>query len=255
MDELRRLVENAQSLVKEGYYRVEGHAARSPSFLDVLGTAAQPSDIIAEIKFASPTSRRGKPAWAFSDLLDRFVAARPLGLSILAEPRIFGGGLAFLREAADKGLPVLMKDIVVDSAQVEAAAASGASAVLVIETLFARGLVSGSSQALIDAAHERDLEVVLEVHTLAEWDAAVKTDADILGINNRDLTSMEVELSTTASILSARHKDRPAIAMSGIDQRGEVEALLRAGADAVLVGSSIMAHPDPARKLEELIHG
>jgi len=255
MDGLRRLVENAHALVREGYYDAPESAARSPSFLDVLGTADQPSDVIAEIKFASPTARSGKSPAAFTELLNRIAEARPLGLSVLAEPRIFGGSLAFVREAAAKGLPVLMKDVVIDPVQIKAAAASGASAVLVIETLFARGLVPGPSQALVDAAHERDLDVVLEVHSLAEWDAAVRTDADILGINNRDLASMALDPSTTPSLLSSRPKDRPVIAMSGIDGRSQVDAMLRAGADAVLVGSSIMAHTDPARKLEELLHG
>lgn len=255
MDALSRLVENARSLVRDGYYAVQGATPRSPSFLDVIGRPAQPSDVIAEIKFASPTASSGKSPKAFRDVLDRIVAARPLGLSVLAEPRVFQGNLAFVREAAGKGLPVLMKDVVVDPAQVEAAAASGASAVLVIEALFARGLVAGSSQVLIDAAHELDLDAVLEVHTLEEWDSATETDADILGINRRDLSTMETDPLVASSILTARRKDRPVIAMSGIERRSQVEDLLRAGADAVLVGSSIMMHPDPAKKLGELLHG
>ena len=78
---------------------------------------------------------------------------------------------------------------------------------------------------------------------------------DILGINNRDLGTMGVDLDTTRTILSARHKDRPVIAMSGVETRDQVKSMRRAGADAVLVGTSIMAHPNPARKLEELENG
>ena len=255
MDELSRLVSNARALVLEGYYDLDDRLPMAPSFLESLGVAGQVSDVIAEIKFASPEGESGKPKSAFDGLLDRLVAARPLGLSVLAEPRVFGGHLDFVRRAAGKGLPVLMKDVVVDEAQIDAAAACGASAVLLIESIFQRDLVPEPSQAFIDAAHDRGLDAILEVHTLEEWDSAVGTDADILGINNRDLATMEVDLGTTRRLLGARRKDRPTIAMSGIGHRDQVESMLRAGADAVLVGSSIMAHEDPGKKLEELLHG
>lgn len=255
MDELSRLAGNARALVLEGYYDIEDAAPRAPSFLETLGTAAQPADVIAEIKFASPHRASGKPRSDFPRVLDGIVSARPLGLSVLAEPRIFGGSLDVVRRAASKGLPVLFKDVVVDLAQVDAAAACGASAVLLIQSLFAKGLVKGGPQPFIDRAHDRGLDAVLEAHTLVEWDAATETDADILGINNRDLTTMALDLGTTARILGSRPKDRPVIAMSGIERRDQADGMLRAGADAVLVGTSIMSHPDPAKKLEELLHG
>lgn len=255
MDDLRRLVENAQQLVRQGYYRVDRTFGKAPSFLDTLGKPNPPSDVIAEIKFASPARQSGKSREDFVPLLGRVVAAKPLGLSILAEPNIFGGSLEFVRAAATTGLPVLMKDIIVDDSQIEAAVTVGASAVLVIQSVFTRGLLKARSKELVDCAHRKDLDVVLEVHTLPEYDEAILTDADILGINNRDLGTMEVDLSTTASLLSARRKDRPVIAMSGIETRAQVEAMRRVGADAVLVGTSIMGAQDPGRKLEELAHG
>ena len=255
MDELSRLVANAWSLVREGYYAVEGTGERSPSFLDVLGAASQPCDVIPEIKYASPTMSSGKTSETFDGLLDGIVRAKPLGLSVLAEPRVFGGHVDLVRKAASKGLPTLFKDIVVDRSQVAAADACGASAVLLIQSLHSRGLVDERPQRFIDAVHERGLDVVLEVHTLEEWDAAAATDADILGINNRDLATMHTDVGTTAAILSVRRKDRPVIGMSGAETRSDVDAMRRAGADAVLIGTSIMAHPNPARKLEELIRG
>src|SRR2546427_12145684 len=108
---------------------------------------------------------------------------------------------------------------------------------------------------LIDEAHDRKVGVVLEGHTVEEWDAAVETPADILGINNRNLATMAIDLGTTPRILAERVKDRPVIAMSGIETRGQVDTMIRAGADAVLVGTSIMHHDEPARKLQELQHG
>ena len=254
MDELRRLVQNAQTLVREGYYDVKETAPRAPSLLESLAVADRPSDVIVEIKFASPSLPEPVPA-DFPQILRGFVEARPLGLSVLAEPHIFGGSLDHVRQAAGMGLPVLFKDIVVHPRQVEAAAACGASAVLVIQTLASRGLPVAAPQGLIDRAHELDLDVVLEVHTLDDLDAARTTDADILGINHRDLTSMEIDLTRTATLLSSRPKDRPVIAMSGIERRDQVDTMRRAGADAVLVGTSVMTARDPRRKLEELLHG
>jgi len=255
MDELERLVRNAESLLDEGYYDVRPSGARSPSLSGILRAAPRRSDVIAEIKFASPTIPLVRDPAEFDFLLARIVAANPLALSILTEPRIFRGHLHLLRRAASTGFPVLMKDIVVDSRQIAAAASSGAGAVLLIETLSRRGRLRMGRQALIEDAHARGLDVVLEVHTLAEWDSAIESDSDILGINNRDLATMDIDRGTTTRILSERVKDRPVIAMSGIETRADVDAMLRAGADAVLVGTSIMRHADPAGKLQELRHG
>ncbi len=255
MDGIDRLVRNARSLIEEGYYDGREAVPRSPSFMDLLWAAEAPSRVIAEIKFASPSMTSGKTPGTFGRVLDAIAGAKPLGLSVLAEPRIFGGDLDHVRRAARKGLPVLMKDIIVDPVQIDAAAASGASAVLLIQAVESKGLLARPMQALVDTAHDRDLDVVLEVHTAAEWDAATATDADILGINNRDLSTMDVDLRTTPNLLASRPKDRPVIAMSGVERRDQVEALLAAGADAVLVGTSIMSARDPARKLEELLHG
>lgn len=254
MDELRRLVGNAQSLVRAGYYSIERTAPRAPSLLEPLTMADRTSDVLVEIKFASPS--HPEPVVAdFDQTLARLVDGKPLGLSVLAEPHVFRGSLDYVRRAARTGLPVVFKDIVVDPVQVEAAAACGASAVLIIQTLSTRGLAVTTPQQLIDRAHELDLDVVLEVHTLGDLDDARETDADILGINNRDLSTLRTDLSTTPTLLATRPKDRPVIAMSGVERRDQVEAMRRAGADAVLVGTSVMTDPDPRRKLEELLHG
>src|SRR2546428_626796 len=200
-----------------------------------------------------------------SGKVDSLLEALPLAVEALDSGRAFetlrtcvkatGGNIDFVSRAARTGLPVLMKDMVVDSRQIDAAALCGASALLLIETLARRGHCHREMPMLIDEAHDRKVGVVLEVHTLEEWDAAVETPADILGINNRNLATMAIDLGTTPRILAERVKDRPVIAMSGIETRGQVDTMIRAGADAVLVGTSIMHHDEPARKLQELQHG
>src|SRR5713226_7756678 len=244
LDELERLVGNAEGLLADGYYDLRPSGARSPSLSVALRAAPRRSDVIAEIKFASPTMPRERDPAEFDSLLARIAGANPLALSILTEPRIFRGHLDLLRRAVSTGFPVLMKDIVVDSRQIAAAASCGAGAVLLIQTLVRRGRLHASRQALIEDAHSRGLDVVLEVHTLAEWDSAIESDSDILGINNRDLATMDLDRGTTTRILSERGKDRPVIAMSGIETRAQVDAMLLAGADAVLVGTSIMRHAE-----------
>src|SRR5881396_1656892 len=135
MDELEHLVRNAEGLLAAGYYDVPPSGARSPSLSVALRAAPRRSDVIAEIKFASPTMRLERDPAEFDSILGRIVGANPLGLSILTEPRIFRGSLELLRRASSTGFPVLMKDIVVDSRQVAAAASCGAGAVLLIEAL------------------------------------------------------------------------------------------------------------------------
>lgn len=253
MDYLRQLVDNAHALVRSGYYPVEGLSVPAPSLRRAI-EAMRGRAIIPEIKFASFTMNTGRNPAEFPRLLEGFVRAGPAALSVLAEPRIFGGDIRFVRDAASSGLPVLMKDIVVDAAQVEAARVTGASAILLIRKLFREGLADGLEN-LVTYAHEADRDVVLEVNSVQEWDAAVDTEADVIGVNNRDLATMSVDLATTERLLAAREKDRPVIAMSGIGTRADVKRMFRAGADAVLVGSSLMRARDPTAKLRGLIHG
>jgi len=211
--------------------------------------------IIAEIKPASPT---GGPLWVGADPLElaRQLSARgAAGLSVLTEPAHFGGSLENLRQASRSGRPTLMKDFLLAPVQLDAARAYGASAVLLILTLFSRGYARLGLTEMIGAAHERGLEVLLEVNSLAEYRRAQQTRAEMIGINNRELASLQVDLGRTGAILAQAQKDRPVWALSGIETREDIQRLSAAGADAFLVGSSLMRSADPAAKLAELIGG
>ena len=259
MDWLDRLAQAALETIASGYY---DHVTPS-------GLADQPRRslvraihnrieagrlaIIAEIKPASPS---GGPLWLGADIaeLARQLSAKgAAGLSVLTEPVSFGGSLENLREAGLSNLPTLMKDFLLAPVQLDAATAYGASAVLLILTLFNRGYARLGLAEIIGAAHDRGLEVLLEVNSPEEYRQAQETQAEMIGINNRELASLQVDLGRTGAILAQVQKDRPVWALSGIETRQDIQRLSAAGADAFLIGSSLMRSADPAAKLAELL--
>jgi indole-3-glycerol phosphate synthase len=240
-----------------------GKAGEGCSLLEKLN--AGEFAIISEIKPASPSE--GK-------LLFREVGevAREMGdggasaISVLTEPTFFSGKLGNLGIVKrESGLPVLMKDFVIGPVQLEAGKRAGADLVLLIVSLFERGYCSLDLEGMIGKAHELGLEVLLEAHTAEEFEVAKGTDADILGINNRNLGSMEVSIGNTLRILgdegySSRGEDangqgngrKPVISESGIFTREDVLKVKNAGASGVLVGTSILQAGDIVKKLQGL---
>ena len=176
-------------------------------------------------------------------------------VSVLTQPRLFGGSPAALAavRAALPGMPVLMKDVVVDRRQIDAAAALGADCVLLMRSLFDGGHLSGMG-GLVSHAHSLGLEVLAEAHTASEFGGAAASEADLLGVNNRNLDTLEVDLGTTESVLSgaagggrggaAGPTDaggRPVVSESGICAPADIARLRAAGADAFLVGTGVMS--------------
>jgi indole-3-glycerol phosphate synthase len=212
--------------------------------------AATPPAVIAEIKRASPS--RGliradfdPPAHARS-----YAAAGATALSVLTEEARFQGSLAHLEAArAAVALPLLRKDFLVDPYQVEEARAHGADAVLVIA---AAGTAALRAE-LMAAARELGLDVLVEAHDRAELDWALAAGADLVGINNRDLRTFETTLETTERLAAGLPAGTLLVAESGIHTRRHLDRMLRAGAQAVLIGEAFMAAPDPGAALRELL--
>jgi indole-3-glycerol phosphate synthase len=147
-----------------------------------------------------------------------------------------------------------MKDILLTRAQVDAAAAIGADAILLIHALFERGYGDCNVKDMIDYAHAKGLEVLLEAHTEAEFALALDTEADLIGINNRDLRTFTVDLSTTPRILQSIPSTRKVIVSeSGIKTPIDIRFLHASGAQAFLVGSAIMDVDDIEEKVRELV--
>ena len=164
-------------------------------------------------------------------------------LSILTEGPHFGGSLDDLREArAASALPILRKDFIVDPYQVYESAAAGADAVLLIVAALARRRPGARCTARRAAL---DLDVLVEVHDEDELECALEVvDADVIGINNRDLTDFSVDLDRTFELLSDVPAGKTVVSESGIHTRDQLDELERVGVDAVLVGEGLMRAPD-----------
>jgi indole-3-glycerol phosphate synthase len=187
--------------------------------------------LIAEVKPTSPTTA-GRHEADPVELAEAMVAGGAAALSVLTEPDHFGGTPADLRrvrEAVD--VPVLRKDFLLSEAQLDVVAAD----VVLLIARFVEDLPE-----MVAAARERGFQVLVEAHTRGELDAAVSAGADIVGVNNRDLGRLEVDLGTFESVAPAAPADVTLVAESGIGTPAAVRRMRRAGADGLLVGSAIM---------------
>lgn len=206
--------------------------------------------VIAEFKRRSPSA--GQLAAEQVDVASQVAAYERGGaaaLSVLTDEPHFGGSLADLREArAACGLPIIRKDFVVDPYQLYEAAVNGADAVLLI----AAALGDRELRALYQEARSIDLDCLVEVHDGEELERALEAGAEVIGINNRNLDDMSVDIATTYELMPNVPAGKTVVAESGISGRAELEELDRVGVDAVLIGGALMAAPDPEAKVRDL---
>jgi indole-3-glycerol phosphate synthase len=205
--------------------------------------------VVAEVKRKSPS--RG---WIKRDLdVEETVQAYRDGgadaLSVLTEPRFFAGSLEDLHRASQAAsLPVLRKDFIVDSYQLLESRAAGASAVLLIAAL----LPEEELLRLLHEAGEAGLEALVEVHDEKELERALRCGAALVGINNRDLRTLEVDMNTTLRLAPMVPDDVVVVSESGYRRPEEAERAREAGVDALLVGESLVRHPRPGDMIRAL---
>jgi indole-3-glycerol phosphate synthase len=213
--------------------------------------------LIAEVKKASPSAGVIRPDFDPVAIARQYEAAGANCLSVLTDERFFQGSLDNLRQVRSAvRLPLLRKDFIIDERQIREAVEGGADAVLLIVAILTDAQLS-QFHAL---ATEAGLAVLVEVHDEAELDRARAAGAVLIGVNNRDLRTFKVDLETTVR-LAARLGAAPTgagpapllVAESGIRTRADVERLSRCGAQAILVGESLMRDTDLAAKVRELI--
>jgi indole-3-glycerol phosphate synthase len=205
--------------------------------------------LIAEFKRRSPSAGEISATATVPEQVRAYERGGAAALSVLTDERHFGGSLEDLRAArAACGLPIIRKDFIVDPYQLYEAAVNGADAVLLI----VRALDDRALRSLYDEARGLDLDCLVEVHDDEELERALEADAEVIGINNRNLDEGTVDLATTFELMPDVPAGKTVVAESGISGRVELEELERVGVDAVLIGSALMVAEDPEAKTREL---
>jgi len=209
--------------------------------------------LIAEHKRRSPSAGAIREGTDVAEVVRAYERGGAAALSILTEPAHFGGSLADLRAArAASALPILRKDFIVDRYQVYESAAAGADAILLIVA----AVPEDDLRALHAEALALDLDVLVEVHDERELSCALDAvDADVIGINNRDLTDFSVDVQRTFDLLADVPAGKTVVAESGFWSREQLDELERVGVDAVLIGEALMRADDIEAAVRGLVGG
>ncbi len=213
-----------------------------------------PPVVIAELKRCSPSRGEIRPDFDPVACAKQYAAGGAAALSILTDEHYFGGQLGYLKCVRDEvALPLLRKDFTIDVYQIDEARAAGADAILLIVS----ALADDQLVAFRTHAHGLGLDCLVEVHDEPELGRALSAGADLIGVNNRNLATFEVDLETTERLASGLPDDRHVLLVSesGIFTPADVSRLTRAGAQAFLVGESLMRQPDLSLALQELRRG
>ena len=222
----------------------------------VSGTPRRGVNLIAEIKKASPSAGVIRDDFDPPTIARQYARAGADALSVLTDEKYFQGSLDFLsqaREAAD--LPLLRKDFIIDPLQICEARCAGADAILLITA----ALEAAELGDLLGLANAMQMTALVEVHNAAELSkvepllTAAVVSKNLLGINNRDLTTFKVDLATTVTLLDRIGKKVPVVSESGIKTHRDVETVAQAGARAILVGETLMRADSIPAAIESLL--
>ena len=251
---LAKLVENSRKAIDDGIYNITETLPKSEIDLEESIRNNIHASLITEIKFSSPAEGNIRQISDPLQIAESMISGGAKALSILTQPYLFHGSPEyFIKIRKNVKIPLLMKDVMIDKIQIDAAKKMGADYFLLIQALFDNNFVSEIDE-LIDYGHKNGLKILLESHTKAEFDNAIKTNADIIGINNRNLDTLEINLETTKQILENYQKSKIILSESGINSVGDVKFLRDCGADAFLIGTSIMKSSDIENKVSNLVN-
>ncbi len=209
--------------------------------------------LIAEVKKASPSLGVIRSDFNPVEIAQIYAANGASAISVLTETRYFQGNLNYLPDIrsglGDRKLPLLRKDFIYDPYQIYESRAYGADGLLLIVAI----LTPEKLTELLSLSYELDMRCLVEVHNEAELEVALRSDAGIIGVNNRDLKTFTVDLATTERLRPLIPPDRIVVSESGIQQRSDIEKLGRLSVDAVLIGESLMVANDIAARMRELL--
>ena len=251
---LKKLVNNSQMAIDDGVYDVDVNLQKSDKDFKQIIASNPHATLLTEVKFSSPSLGKIRTIGDPSNIAKQMIAGGSKALSVLTQPHLFNGSPEYfikVRESVD--VPLLMKDIMIDKIQIDAAKKIGADYMLVIQSLFDQNFLADIDE-FIDYGHKQGLNVLLEVHTKEEFQNALKTKADIIGINNRNLDTLEIDLKTTELVLSDYDDSRFILSESGISTSEDIRYLKKCGADAFLIGSSIMKSDNIEEQVRKLVN-
>lgn len=221
------------------------------SFKEALQSQSKPLNIIAEIKRASPSKGLICKEFNYLEIAKAYEKGQAAALSVLTEPQYFKGKNEYLTEI--KGvinLPILRKDFIIDTFQIYEAKAIGADAILLIVA----ALSANELKAYLELATSLELDVLVETHDEKEVSIALEAGAEIIGVNNRNLQTFNVNLETSERLRGLVPRDKVFVAESGIQTVEDIRRLKALSVNAVLIGESIVKEAEPVSKLQKLIN-
>lgn len=219
-------------------------------FRTALDKGSDQLGVIAEVKKASPSAGIIDPNFDPVRQAKRYLDGGASCMSILTDEKYFQGHLSYLVQISKiSSIPLLRKDFTVHECQIYEASVSGADAILLIVA----ALDDDQLRRLYDAARDIQLDILVEVHDLPEMERALDLGADLIGINNRNLKTFTTDLATTEQLADEVPDNVILVSESGLKNSQDAQRALNAGANAILIGETLMRHDDPTRALEEYL--
>ena len=254
MNTLQRLFDNSNKAIKDGTYEINTTIPKSQIDLIQSIKENKHASLITEVKFSSPSLGKIRQKSDPVKIAQSMVEGGAKALSVLTQPYLFDGSPEYFMEIRKQvKIPMLMKDIVVDKVQIDAAKKIGADYMLLIQSLFDVGLLKEIDE-FVDYGHKQGLKVLVEAHTKTEFVNALQTKSDLVGINNRNLDTLEIDINTTKTLLEGFNQNRIIVSESGIESPLDIQFLQKCGAGAYLIGSSIMKSENIKENVRSLVN-
>lgn len=247
----RKRLEECRRRISSEEIRSRAADASAPSDFSsaIRRTEGDKIGLIAEVKKASPSKGLIRDDFQPEKIAGIYAECGASAISVLTEEDFFMGSLEYLRKVRSAvSLPILRKDFIFDEYQIYEARAYGADAILLIESVLSRS----QAEELFSLAGELGLSVLFEVHHWKELDTALLIDVPVIGINNRNLKTLEIDLNTTVELLKDIPEGKIVVSESGIERREDIELFKDTAVDALLIGTTLMKSEDIGGKIEEL---
>lgn len=254
MSTLQKLFDNSHKAIKDGTYEISESIQKSSIDLIQSIQENKHASLITEVKFSSPSLGKIRQKSDPVQIAQAMVDGGAKALSVLTQPHLFEGSPQyFMNIRKQVKIPMLMKDIIVDKVQIDAARKIGADYMLLIQSLFDQDFLKDIDE-FIDYGHKNGLKVLIEAHTKSEFVNSLNTEADLVGINNRNLDTLKIDINTTKTLLENNPQSRIIVSESGIESPQDIQFLKQCGAGAFLIGSSIMKSENIKESVRSLVN-